>query len=694
MFCQSRLGRAALVFALLIPLQVFAYKAPKIKAGTRPAGAPADSTYFDVEVTGVDSNNPISRVYVEIDENIPDANVTGNGAGGIPDGWTKSIATVGTKKFLCFSRADNSEGNVTFKICIAAVGDKKGKLGNGEYIIYKLVGTDHTKQTSGTSQNCKILLCAVAPHDVSGMLSTISLLPPGLTAVNVFLPSTAPVSDLQVEIELVQLSLSGLAIDLIAPNGDTTRLHDHGGASGENQLWSSYSAIGEPNSPPFMRSGRDLQPSGPGSLFELTGLPVGGNWTLMFQNDSPELGWLGRVELRNSAFPAPRPIRNLSCAVTPIDPTTGVVQLNWALGPGQMLALIQVRIDGELVAVMPGLETSYVSPPLSGVHEFTVESHTPAGKLDEARCRVAVADALVVCDLESGDGLIASAATLAGAFANLAEPVAVVSRLDPSVFASQPRAVFVCAGTYPDNYVLSFGDGALLAALADAGTPIYCEGADIWGFDPATPFAAVDGVADFGVGDGDDSFVAMIGANHGPLHLLGYAASYSQDQFGNDYTDRLLPDPLQPAGSVWLNGGLGSYTTGVFLDIPSAPVLCQSWEFGGYGGDKNALAAAYLSGFFGPGSEPFFQRGDANADGGFNIGDVIYALSSLFSGGPLATCLDAVDANDDGNFNIGDPIHMLSGLFLGAVIPFPGPSTCGPDLTDDALDCASYSPCP
>jgi hypothetical protein len=91
---------------------------------------------------------------------------------------------------------------------------------------------------------------------------------------------------------------------------------------------------------------------------------------------------------------------------------------------------------------------------------------------------------------------------------------------------------------------------------------------------------------------------------------------------------------------------------------------------------------------------PSFKRGDVNGDGGFNIGDAIFLLAALFSGGDQCPCDDACDANDDGSTNIADAIMMLGALFSGGETPpTPGPNSCGIDPTSDALDCDVYSGC-
>ncbi|MEM7261309.1 MAG: hypothetical protein AAF488_04910, partial [Planctomycetota bacterium] len=92
-----------------------------------------------------------------------------------------------------------------------------------------------------------------------------------------------------------------------------------------------------------------------------------------------------------------------------------------------------------------------------------------------------------------------------------------------------------------------------------------------------------------------------------------------------------------------------------------------------------------------------FRRGDANGDGGYDISDAIYTLAALFTpGSPPPTCADTGDSNDDGGFDISDAIYTLAALFQPGSPPptDPGPSTCGPDPTDDGLDCADYPACP
>jgi len=90
-----------------------------------------------------------------------------------------------------------------------------------------------------------------------------------------------------------------------------------------------------------------------------------------------------------------------------------------------------------------------------------------------------------------------------------------------------------------------------------------------------------------------------------------------------------------------------------------------------------------------------FIRGDANASGRVDISDVIAALEFLFLGGAEPPCIDAADSDDSGVLDISDGVNIVSVLFLGTGgIPAPGPTACGPDPTDDPLDCAAFAPCP
>jgi hypothetical protein len=84
--------------------------------------------------------------------------------------------------------------------------------------------------------------------------------------------------------------------------------------------------------------------------------------------------------------------------------------------------------------------------------------------------------------------------------------------------------------------------------------------------------------------------------------------------------------------------------------------------------------------------QPNFRRGDANGDCSFNITDPTYTLNFLFLSGPPPPCPDAADADDTGSILLTDAVFALNYLFLsGPAPPAPGPSTAGPDPSDDKL---------
>ncbi|MDO8508554.1 MAG: DNRLRE domain-containing protein [Nanoarchaeota archaeon] len=87
-----------------------------------------------------------------------------------------------------------------------------------------------------------------------------------------------------------------------------------------------------------------------------------------------------------------------------------------------------------------------------------------------------------------------------------------------------------------------------------------------------------------------------------------------------------------------------------------------------------------------------FVRGDSNADNHLNIADSIYILLYRFKSDSIQVrCMDSLDANDSGAIDISDAIYLLNWRFKGEAPP-PSPfPMCGVDLTEDGLDCVSFS---
>ncbi len=61
--------------------------------------------------------------------------------------------------------------------------------------------------------------------------------------------------------------------------------------------------------------------------------------------------------------------------------------------------------------------------------------------------------------------------------------------------------------------------------------------------------------------------------------------------------------------------------------------------------------------------------GDANGDGGVNVGDAVYVIQYVFSGGPPPDPECSGDANGDGSTNIGDGVYVISYIFKGGPAP-------------------------
>lgn len=88
-------------------------------------------------------------------------------------------------------------------------------------------------------------------------------------------------------------------------------------------------------------------------------------------------------------------------------------------------------------------------------------------------------------------------------------------------------------------------------------------------------------------------------------------------------------------------------------------------------------------------------RSDCNGDGNRDVADAIFLLNFLFgSTGAALACEDACDVNDDGALDVADPISNLSGLFGGGPLPPAPHPMCGPDPTNDNLDCDTFATCP
>ncbi len=64
--------------------------------------------------------------------------------------------------------------------------------------------------------------------------------------------------------------------------------------------------------------------------------------------------------------------------------------------------------------------------------------------------------------------------------------------------------------------------------------------------------------------------------------------------------------------------------------------------------------------------------GDINRDGRRNIGDALYIISYMFSGGPAPVCREQADVNNDSKVNIADVTYYVTWVFQGGPAPLCG----------------------
>ncbi len=173
--------------------------------------------------------------------------------------------------------------------------------------------------------------------------------------------------------------------------------------------------------------------------------------------------------------------------------------------------------------------------------------------------------------------------------------------------------------------------------------------------------------------------------------LLAHVTNGLRETFAEEALGRLVYLPTTPRAvervARWIDDPDIELDVGVFFRDPSCDVLVEP---GGASPGRGMPCG-------------LFVRGDSNLDGRVRASDAIFVLVYLFGGSTgVPTCLDAADTNDNGALTVGDAVTLLSWLYLGgARLPAPSPSVasgypggdCGPDPTDDGLDCGSFSRC-
>ena len=152
-------------------------------------------------------------------------------------------------------------------------------------------------------------------------------------------------------------------------------------------------------------------------------------------------------------------------------------------------------------------------------------------------------------------------------------------------------SIFVCLGTYPDNYVLTASEGQELADYLNEGGSLYMEGGDTWYYDQGTPVHSMFNIQ--GLEDGDSDLNSLSGVSGTFTEGLEY--SYDGD---NNWIDRI--SPTGDAFTIFTNSA-PVYNAAVAYDEGSYRTIGSVFEFGGLEeGDnsKDYLMHKYLE-FFG-----------------------------------------------------------------------------------------------
>ena len=395
----------------------------------------------------------------------------------------------------------------------------------------------------------------------------------------------------------------------------------------------------------------------------------------------------------------------------------------------------QVVIPGPFAVAAP--ITQVITPPLGpGVYTFDISGTCTAGDTFAAVATIGHHPYNGETDLifagEGADGCIDSVAALEASLLAANRTVVVIDNLftlvDGYDCLDSADTIWMALGSFPNNNPMLASEGtALQNAVLFNDQSVYVEGGDVWGFDAPTDFFEVDGVEGIAADgtlilDGDDSCLAVTGSNANPnIDTTPFAAAYNQDsnnvtQFNaDDFTDQLIPSTAT-AGATAVDSPIGSTHTVIFTettalygvaiasegpDDTTGKVISSAIEFGGFGGNQDALMAEYVAFLKEAGPPPGdrFSRANCNADAAFNIADAIFLLGVLFPGAGGANvppCDNACDANDDNGLNIADAIFMLSVLFPGAGGPptLAEPLNCDVDPTPGPLTCPAFPPCP
>ncbi|MFN0058956.1 MAG: dockerin type I domain-containing protein [Planctomycetota bacterium] len=383
----------------------------------------------------------------------------------------------------------------------------------------------------------------------------------------------------------------------------------------------------------------------------------------------------------------PNPVSNLTCA-TPAGVPPGTVLLNWINPPAPpVYDMIQIDVNGAATMFLPGAATSALVPGLApGATRTICVTGFVAGVASPPTCCTVTIPGGGVCMVPNDGSGTVSLPPIGCSYLSPMDVHEIIAGLPAgtTIELGAEHAQFFNVVQMPGgvlggeveqfNSIVTLelqGTGSLSTFTRVVTMQLQCEahsaprmfGAPVQDFD--TEMMAMQGQI---IGDPDFDLLRITGGGIFGLPSPGHTTL-----------------TLSPTGGSWAVDSFFDITYEIeFVGAPG----------GLLGGMSGSTTATIRMTTGGPGSEPFFMRGDPNRDGSVNIGDAITILSALFSGGAAASCADSADVNDDGGVNIADAITVLSFLFSMGVPPPPPGGVCGPDPTADMLDCDSYRPCP